>query len=425
MTTQMKTTQEITWIAIDIAKKWNIVLVEEPDGKQRHFKVANTKSDHDRFVAFLDQQPNLCKIAMEPTGDYHRPLGYRLLTAGLEVVFVSSLAVARVREALFNSWDKNDRKDAMVILHLLKQGQTQFYHEPLLCGIQDIQELSKTYTQIALARTRLYHSIQCHYLPLYWPEFQRYWHTSRADWVATFLGEFPIPAAVREHDCHTFVQKAWSLIGRKVNKRAWLEELYEMAGHTIGLPVCPDSIAIQTFQMQLVRYQSLLNLRDEVEALAEQNLQSNPDFILLKSIPGIGSILAMVIIAEAGDLRRFGHHRQFLKYCGLDLSKKQSGKTQGPAHLSKRGNAQLRYAFWFAGRVAVRMRENSFRSKYERYIQSDPTSRDRKRKALTAVAAKMARVAYAVVKTGKPYQAYFESAVPSGSIPLKRAVEVV
>ena len=146
MTTQQKTTQEITWIAIDIAKKWNIVLAEEPDGKQRHFKVANTKSDHDRFVAFLDQQPNPCKIAMEPTGDYHRPLGYRLLTAGLEVVFVSSLAVARVREALFNSWDKNDRKDAMVILHLLKQGQTQFYHEPLLCGIQRIAS-SKMYSK--------------------------------------------------------------------------------------------------------------------------------------------------------------------------------------------------------------------------------------------------------------------------------------
>jgi transposase len=32
-----------------------------------------------------------------------------------------------------------------------------------------------------------------------------------------------------------------------------------------------------------------------------------------------GAIMALTILAEAGDLRRFGHHRQFLSYCGLDL----------------------------------------------------------------------------------------------------------
>jgi len=73
----------------------------------------------------------------------------------------------------------------------------------------------------------------------------------------------------------------------------------------------------------------------------------------------------------------------------------------------------------------VRMRENSFREKYQRYIRSDPTNSDLKRKALTAVMAKMARVAYAVVKTQSPYRTYYEAAVPSGSIPLSRAVEAV
>src|SRR5262249_33592824 len=91
--------------------------------------------------------------------------------------------------------------------------------------------------------------------------------------------------------------------------------------------------------------------------------------------------------------RRFAHHRQFLKYCGLDLAKSQSGQTRGQERLSKRGNARLRFAFWFAATVAVRMRENSFRQKYERYIRIDPRNSDRKRKALTAVAAKMARLA--------------------------------
>jgi len=170
---------------------------------------------------------------------------------------------------------------------------------------------------------------------------------------------------------------------------------------------------------------SLNHQRAELDAWAQEVLSEQRDAQLLRTIPGIGAVLALMILAEAGDLRRFTHHRQFLKFCGLDLAKSQSGSTRGHERLSKRGNARLRYAFWFAGSVAVRQRENSFRDKYERYIRPDPSDPDRKRKALTAVAAKMARVAYGIVKAGVPYRAYFESVVPSGSIPIKGAVEAV
>jgi transposase len=73
----------------------------------------------------------------------------------------------------------------------------------------------------------------------------------------------------------------------------------------------------------------------------------------LKQIPGFGPILALTMVAEAGDLRRFNHHRQFLKFCGLDLSTQQSGQFRGATKLSKYGNARLRCAFWMAATVAV------------------------------------------------------------------------
>ena len=130
----------------------------------------------------------------------------------------------------------------------------------------------------------------------------------------------------------------------------------------------------------------------------------------------------MTILAEAGDVRRFAHHRQFLKYCGFDLAKSQSGVQRGREKLSKRGNARLRMVFWLAGQVAIRQRENSFRAKYDRYVSTNPLDADLKRKALTAVAAKMARVAYAIIKKGLPYRQFFEQSLPSGSIPLSRAV---
>ena len=74
MTAQQKYRSTPTLVAIDVAKTWNVVLVEKPDGKQQRFRVANTRNDHNRLVSFLKNQPGLCRVALEPTGDYHRPL---------------------------------------------------------------------------------------------------------------------------------------------------------------------------------------------------------------------------------------------------------------------------------------------------------------------------------------------------------------
>ena len=131
----------------------------------------------------------------------------------------------------------------------------------------------------------------------------------------------------------------------------------------------------------------------------------------------------MTILAEAGDLRRFRHHRQFLKFCGLDLATHQSGQFRGQTRLSKFGNARLRRALWVAALVAVRQRENSFRDKFQRYIAKDRDNADLRRKALTAVTAKMARVVHAVIKSGTDYRPFFEAAVPSGRTPLRLSRE--
>jgi len=421
MTDQLLTPR--TWVAIDIAKRTHVVLVELADGKRRSFRIQRQRDSIDGFVAFLHGQEAPVRIAFEPTSNYHRTIAHRLYVEGFQVQMVSSVASARFREAVFNSWDKNDPKDAGVILSLLKQGITQHYHDPLEEGIHDIQEISKTDHQIVLSRMRLQHSLLTHFLPLYFPEMDRYWHTTRGEWFIRFLLRFPVPASICALSQPAFVKAAWPLVGRKVSKRAVLEELYDLAHRSTALPIDEGALAVEAFRMQLRRYLDLCSERSSLEAMADDLLGSQPDYINLRTIPGIGPILALTVLAEAGDLRRFRHHRQFLKFCGLDLAKCQSGAARGLEQLSKRGNARLRCAFWFAGRTAVRMRENSFRAKYERYIRSDPSNPDRKRKALTAIAAKVARIAHAVVKSGQPYRPYFEHDIPGGVIPFKRAVE--
>lgn len=88
-------------------------------------------------------------VALETTADYHRPIAYILAEAGLQVHLASSLVCARVWEALYNSWDKHDRKDARVILHLLQQGMTKSFQDPLRAGFLDLQIFSNIYHQIA------------------------------------------------------------------------------------------------------------------------------------------------------------------------------------------------------------------------------------------------------------------------------------
>ena len=183
MTSKSCTTSPVVRVAIDVAKLTHQVLLELPSGTRRVLRVANTKAEIDRFVATLRALELSCEIAFEPTGDYHRPLAYLLGQAGFHLCLVSSIAVARTREALYNSWDKNDPKDAQVILHLLKNGTTQRYLDPLMTGYQDLQEIAKTYQQISLRKVRLQHSLVTHHLPLYFPEAERYLHSSRTEWL--------------------------------------------------------------------------------------------------------------------------------------------------------------------------------------------------------------------------------------------------
>jgi transposase len=157
-------------VAIDIAKDWNVALVQDTLGRRHRFKFANRGADHDRFVAFLRSLPGAVRIGLEPTGDYHRPIAHRLLREGFEVVSISSLALARFREARFGTWDKNDPKDAQVIIAMMEQGMVQIYWDPLMTGAHDWQELSNTYFHVTLARTRLQHSLLLHHLPLYFPD---------------------------------------------------------------------------------------------------------------------------------------------------------------------------------------------------------------------------------------------------------------
>lgn len=426
MTNRQPTPSGAALVAIDIAKHRHEVLIERPgQSRRRRLTILNTRADHDRLIDILCSLGCSAIAGFEATGNYHRALVWRLIEAGIELRLISSVALARTREALHNGWDKNDPKDAQVILHMLRIGLTQHYHDPLAEGLNDIQELSKTHEMVSKAKTGVLHRIQTHYLPLYFPEIDRFRHNSRSEWFFAFLNRFPTPASIVALDRDAFIAAAWDVVGRKVSKARLLADIYETARASVGLPVSLQSPAIAMFRMVIAEARSLIRQRDEIEGMAHELLQDHPDYQRLRQIPGIGPINALTILAEAGDLRRFGHHRQFLKFCGLDLATHQSGRFRGQTRLSKYGNARLRRALWMAAQIAIRQRENSFRDKFERYIARDRHNADLRRKALVAVTAKMARVVHAVIKSGTDYRPFFEGTVPGGRTSLRLGREGV
>ena len=77
----------------------------------------------------------------------------------------------------------------------------------------------------------------------------------------------------------------------------------------------------------------------------------------LRSIPGIGPIVAITLVAETDGFALFDNKRQVASYAGLDVRQSQSGKHAGRSRISKRGNWRVRKALYMAALSAARYNE--------------------------------------------------------------------
>ncbi len=189
---------------------------------------------------------------------------------------------------------------------------------------------------VSRSKPEFWHRVLTHCLPLYFPEADRFHRSSRRDWFFTFLERYPSPHIIAAMDKEAFIADASTAIGRRVSKERLLTDIYQTAKTSVGLPVNPGSDAITMFRLVLAEGRGLIAQRNEIDDRAVALLKDNSDYQLLTSIPGIGPINALTILAEAGDLRRFGHHQQFLKFSGMDHATIQSGMFRGQTKLSKR-----------------------------------------------------------------------------------------
>ena len=164
------------------------------------------------------------------------------------------------------------------------------------------------------------------------------------------------------------------------------------------IPIVGDN----NVQLALKSEHQLIRALIEQIKLLENSILNQLDplveYHLLKSIPGIGDILASTIWLEIGDINRFKSPGNFASYCRCVNSRRESnGKKKGENN-RKNGNKYLAWAFIEAANFCVRRCEPA-----KRFCERKTTARN-SIVARKALAHKLARACYWVIKKQEPFQ---------------------
>ena len=93
---------------------------------------------------------------------------------------------------------------------------------------------------------------------------------------------------------------------------------------------------------------------DRLDGEIRQHARSDPRVKILTQLPGIGPFTALIILAETGDITRFGSARKLASWAGLTPTVRGSDRTLWHGHISKQGSVWLRWALCEAAQTAKR-----------------------------------------------------------------------
>jgi transposase len=140
-------------------------------------------------------------------------------------------------------------------------------------------------------------------------------------------------------------------------------------------------------------------LEDELKGELEQHKPQ--ELSLLESIPGIGTRTACLLLAELGDPLRFSSARSLVAYAGLTPERCESGSSlHKQSHISRLGSAHLRRLLYMPALSGLRYNP-LLKVFFERLVAKGKA----RKAALVACMAKLLRIAYGVLRSGRPFDA--------------------
>jgi transposase len=160
-----------------------------------------------------------------------------------------------------------------------------------------------------------------------------------------------------------------------------------------------DDYTRQAIQAGLAVYQATQREIDALEKSAHQAVKLTPAFEILQTISGIGKILGLTIMLETGDIHRFASPGNFASYCRcVDSKRTSNGKKKGEGN-AKAGNKYLSWAFSEAAHFCVRFEPLAQRFYARKEAKTNGII------AIRAVARKLARATWMILKHQVPYDA--------------------
>jgi transposase len=398
---QMNTTTML-YVGIDVSKDKSDICIKDEKGNNliHRFEILNKKADLERLYETIEsirsKTPGNSDVifGMEATGIYSLPLYSALKRDGHKVKLYNPIQTSGFRKINIRK-TKTDPIDSAVIADMLRHSEP-----PQVSEIQDfhlfqLRELVRVRHRLiekqALCKVQIVRNIDT-----IWPGYGGVMKRVFGAASLAILQKYSVPSKLRSESFEQFYELVKKKSRSKIS-RSKAEEIYAHAGNILTIPELDAVIAIEikTLITQLELYDEQIK---SVEIKISQMMKQINTKIM--SIPGIADILGPTILGEIGDVNRFSNVKKLVAFAGLDPVVSQSGRFENKSgKISKRGSPLLRHALFLAANTAIQNDEN-----LKRFYVKKRSEGKHHFSALNAVAAKLLRIVYWVLKNNKEYQ---------------------
>jgi len=398
---EIRGSDEYLIVGIDVAKNRHHAFMGSAKGHSllRKMVFENNLGDFGKLLERSEAvkiQNALTKVVygMEPTGNYHKPLGSYLIQNGCQVVLVTGKAVKNNRELLDGRWDKNDNKDPANVADLISQGKCLYYEYPS-ATISQLRQLLSLRRRLKKEEHSLRMRIRNNLLAQYFPELDRFYSACETESLA-IVRWFLDPETISGMDFDEF----FSLVTRSkrgIAQKLRLQKIHQLAAESVGCPMGPA--AELEAQLLVQKLEAVREQLKKVAELMEDFCMESSDYSRLLTIPGFGPYIAARVLASISNPWRFDSGNQLLKLAGYDLGADRSGENSKKAVpvISKRGNSELRYALYQAAHIAS-TRNAHFIRYFSRTLRGRERERGIQTKMRVKLAAKMLKIAWTLMK---------------------------
>jgi len=348
---------------------------------------------------FYKQKFDRVIIGMEPTGHYWKVMANYLMKAGYKVVGVNPYHTKKAKELDDNSQTKNDKKDAITIARLVKDGR---YFEPYLPEEEygELRVLTNTRVSVMKRHNAIINTITAvldEYFPEIWTVFK---YPLKGKASKQILRSCPFPVLIMEMGEGGVMSEIRKAVKKTVGikkVRQLMSVAKESVGVEYGIESAKRKLCWMLDELDLIEKQLM-----EIEEAMKKMLYRTGYAEQILGIKGIGIITAASFLGEVGDPLRFQDARQISNYAGYNLVEDSSGKSKSGTCISKRGRKQLRSILYQMAFTMVG--QNQEMKEFYRYLTQRKDNPLKKKQALVVVSKKIITVIYSLLKKKENYR---------------------